>query len=115
MGCLKHQRDLSLDPGAWHPHLRRGLLQQRRIVPGCLKTPSALGGGAFPPWSFLPMGVGEQLCQRSTVVWRSRLPPQSFLPVGIGEATQLVTSFDFFDFISLHSLSYLWVSGRPRN
>ena len=32
--------------------------------------------------------------------------------MGIGEATPLVTSFDFFDFVSLHSLSYLWVSGR---
>jgi len=31
--------------------------------------------------------------------------------VGIGEATPLVTSFDFFDFVSLQSLSYLWVSG----
>ena len=33
-----------LIPGAWRPRLRRALLQQRRIVPGCLKTPSALGG-----------------------------------------------------------------------
>ena len=32
--------------------------------------------------------------------------------MGIGEVTPLVTSFDFFDFVSLHSLSYLWVSGR---
>ena len=35
-------RPLILD--ARRPLLRRGLLQQRRIVPGCLKTPSALGG-----------------------------------------------------------------------
>ena len=63
--------------------------------------------GSFPPWSFLPMGVGEQPCQRFTGVWRSRLPPQSFLPVGIGEAAPLVTSFDFFDFISLPPQSFL--------
>jgi len=96
---------------ARRPRLRRGLLQQRRIVPGCQKR-RVLWGGSFPPWSFLPMGIGEQPCQRSTSVWRSRLPPQSFLPVGIGEATLLVASFDFFDFISLRSLSYLRVSGR---
>jgi len=34
--------------------------------------------------------------------------------MGIGEATPLVINFDFFDFVSLHSLSYLWVSGRRR-
>jgi len=103
--------------GARRPRLRRGVLQQRRIVPKVSKNAqcwesSEPSRGSFPPWSFLPMGVGEQSCQRFTGVWRSRLPPQSFLPVGIGEATSLVTCFDFFDFISLHSLSYLWVSGR---
>ena len=45
-------------------------------------------------------------------LWRSRPPPQSFLPVGIGEATPLVTSFDFFDFVSLRNLSYLWAFVR---
>ena len=50
-------------------------------------------------------------CQRFAGIWRSYLPPQSFLPVGIGEATP-VTNSAFFDFVSLHSLSYLWVSGR---
>jgi len=39
---------------ARRPRLRRGLLQQRRIVPGCLKTPSALerGGGVVPSMVF---------------------------------------------------------------
>ena len=55
---------------------------------------------------------GGDLSGGSLGFWRSRLPPQSFLPVGIGEATPLVTSFDFSDFVSLHSLSHLWVSGR---
>ena len=31
--------------------------------------------------------------------------------MGIGEAMP-VTIFAFLDFVSLHSLSYLWVSGR---
>jgi len=37
---------------ARRPRLKRGLLQQRRIVPGCLKTPSALGGGVVPSMVF---------------------------------------------------------------
>ena len=37
---------------ARRPRLRRGLLQQRRIVPGCLKTPSALGVGVVPSMVF---------------------------------------------------------------
>ena len=102
---------LSLILNARRPRTRRGLLQQRRIVPGCLKMPSALGG-SFPPWSFLPIGIGEAPHQRFAGVWRSYLPPQSFLPVAIGEATPPATSLDFFDFISLHSFSYLRVSRR---
>ena len=105
-----------LIPGARRPRLRRGLLQQRRIVLRVSKNAECWESsepcrGSFPPWSFLPMGVGEQPCQGFPGVSRSRLPPQSFLPVGIREATPLVISFDFFNFISLHSLSYLWVSG----
>ena len=74
----------SLILNARRPRLRRGLLQQRRIVPGCLKR-RVLWGGSFPPWSFLPIGIGEH--------------PAS-------------DSLAFGGLISLHSLSYLWVSGR---
>jgi len=103
---------LSLILNARRPRTRRGLLQQHRIIPGCLIRRVLLGGGGlFPPWSFLPIGIGETPHQRFAGVWRSYLPPQSFLPVAIGEATP-VTNFAFFGFVSLHSLSYLWVSGR---
>ena len=50
-------------------------------------------------------------CRQFAGVWRSHLPPQSFLPVGIGEITPATNSASF-TFVSLHSLSYLWVSGR---
>jgi len=105
------QTVLPLIFNARRPRLRRGLLQQRRIVLGRLKR-RALWGGSFPPWSFLPIGIGERPASDSLVFWWSRLPPQSFLPVGIGEAAP-VTNFALFDFVSLHSLSNLWVSGRP--
>ena len=50
-------------PGA--PRLRRGLLQQRRIVLRVSRNTkhwegSKLPRGSFPPWSFLPMGIGER-------------------------------------------------------
>ena len=46
-----------------------------------------LWGGLFPPWSFLPIGIGER-------------PANDSLAFG--------------GLISLHSLSFLWVSGRRR-
>ena len=42
----------SLILNARRPRLRRGPLQQRRIVLGCLKTPSVLGGGVVPSMVF---------------------------------------------------------------
>ena len=77
---------LSLIFSTWCPRLRKGLLQQRRIVPECLKR-RVLWGGSFPLWSFLPIGIVEH--------------PASDSPV-------------FGGLISLHSLSYPWVSGRRR-
>ena len=109
-GCLKHQSDPSLDSWCPAPTPKERPATVVPYRPRVSKN-AECSGGSFPPWSFLPMGVGEQPCQRSTGVWRSRLPPQSFLPVGIGEATP-VTNFALFNFVSLHSLSYLWVSGR---
>jgi len=82
-------------------------------MPSTGKARSPLGGHSLHGLSF-PWVSGSDLTGGSLVFWRSRLPPQCFLPVGIGEATPLVTSFDFFGFVSLHSLSYLWVSGRRR-
>ena len=57
--------------GARRPRLRKGLLQQRRIVLRVSRNGKRWEGskpsrGSFPPWSFLPMGVGEQPCQRFT-------------------------------------------------
>ena len=40
-------------------------------------------------------------------------PPWSFLPIGIGEHPAS-DSLAFDGLVSLHSLSYLWVSGRRR-
>ena len=82
-GVSNTETVLSLILNARRPRLRRGLLQQRRIVPGCLNAECS--GGSFPPWSFLPIGIGEH--------------PAS-------------DSLAFGGLISLHSLSYLWVSGR---
>jgi len=111
-GVSNTQTVLSLTLNARRPRLRRGLLQQHRVVLGCLKRRVFWkGGGSFPPWSFLPIGIGERPVSDSLAFWQSHLPPQFFLPVGIGEVTP-VTSFALFNFVSLHSLSYLWVSGR---
>jgi len=70
--------------------------------------------------------------RRRRYFWRPRLPPQSFLPMGIGEATPLLLEISSpstvfpscgyrgggavtsGDLVSLHSLSFLWVSGRRR-
>jgi len=85
-GVSNTETFLSLILNTRRPRLRRGLLQQHRIVPGCLKRRVLLGGGgSFPLWSFLPIGIGEH--------------PAS-------------NSLAFGGLISLHSLSYLWVSGR---
>ena len=81
---------LSLILNARRPRLRRGLLQQHRIVPRVSKTPSALGGGSVPSMVFPSHRYRGTPCQRFAGVWRSYLPPQSFLPVGIGEATLLI-------------------------
>jgi len=110
-GVSNTETVLSLILNAWRPRLRRGLLQQRRIVPECLKRRVLWGGGVVPSMVFPSHRYRGTPCQRFAGVWRSYLPPQSFLPVGIGEATP-VTNSAFFDFVSLHSLSYLWVSGR---
>jgi len=110
-GASNTQTVLRLILSARRPRLRRGLPPLRRIVLGCLKRRVLWGGGSFPPWSFLPIGIGERPASDSLAFWRFRFPPQSFLPVGIGEAAP-VTNFALFDFVSLHSLSYLWVSGR---
>jgi len=72
---------------ARRPRLRRGLLQQRRIVPGFLKTPSALEGGG-----------GRSLHGLSFPKVSGNNPASDSLAFG--------------DLVSLHSLSYLWVSGR---
>ena len=101
---------LSLILNARRPRLRRGPLQQHRIVPRCLKR-RVLRGGSVPSMVFPSHRYRGTPCQRFVGVWRSYLPPQSFLPVGIGEATP-VTNFAFFDAVSLHRFSYLWVSGR---
>jgi len=113
MGCLKHQGDLSL--GSWCPAPTPK--ERPATAAPCLETPntgkarSPPGGRSLHGLSF-PWVSGKNPASGSLSIWRSRLPPQSFLPVGIGEATPLVTSFDFFDIVSLHSLSYLWVTGR---
>ena len=78
--------------------------------PRVSKTSSALGG-AVPSMVFPSHRYRGTPCQQSAGVWRSYLPPHSFLPVGIGGITP-ATNFAFFDFVSLHSLSYLWVPGR---
>ena len=109
-GASNTETVISLILNARRPCLRRGLLQQRHIVPGCLKR-RVLWAGVVPSMAFPSHRYRGTPCQRFAGVWRSRLPPQSFLPVGIGEATP-VTNFALFDFVSLHSLSYLWVSGR---
>ena len=54
--------------GARRPRLRRGLLQQCRIALRVSRNAKHWEGskpsrGSFPPWSFLPMGIGEQPCQ----------------------------------------------------
>jgi len=117
---LKHQSDLSLTHGAWRPRLRRDLRKQCRIVPRVSRNAKHREGSKPPMGRSLyglsfPWISGNNPADGSLGFWRSRLPPQSFLPVGIGEATPLATSFGFFDFASLHSLSYLWVSGRQRH
>ena len=86
-GVSNTETVLSMILSPRRPRLRRGLLQQHRIVPGCLKRRVLWGGGSFPLWSFLPIGIGER--------------PAS-------------DSLAFGGLISLHSLSYLWVSGRRR-
>ena len=95
-GVSNTETVLSLILSTRRPRLRRGLPQQRRIVPSMV-FPSHRYRGAP--------------CQRFAGVWQSYLPPQSFLPVGIGEVTPATNSAPF-NFVSLHSLSYLWVSGR---
>ena len=85
-GAFNTQMVLPLILSARRPRLRRGLPPQRRIVLGCLKR-RVLWGGSFPPWSFLPIGIGER-------------PASDSLAFGCS--------------VSLHSLSYLWVSGRRR-
>ena len=85
-GVSNTETVLSLVLSPRRPRLSRGLLQQCRIVPGCPKRRVLFGGGgSFPLWSFLPIGIGEH--------------PAS-------------NSLAFGDLISLHSLSYPWVSGR---
>jgi len=112
-GCLKRRGDPSL--GSWcpAPTPKERPATTAPYRPRVSKNAEySRGGGSFLPWSFLPTGIGKRPYHRSAGVWRCRLPPQSFLPAGIGEAAPLVTTFDFFDFVSLHGLSYLWVSGR---
>ena len=93
-GVSNTETVLSLVLSPRRPRLRRGLLPQCRMacypgspsVPRVSKTSSPLGGGgSFPLWSFLLIGIGEH--------------PAS-------------NSLAFGDLISLHSLSYPWVSGR---
>ena len=109
-GVSNAETVLSLILNTRRPRLRRGLLQQRRIVPGCVKR-RVLWGGVVPSMVFPSHRYRGTPCQQFAGVWRSYLPPQSFLPVGIGEVTP-ATNFAPFNFVSLHSLSYLWVSGR---
>ena len=52
------------------PRLRRGLLQQRRIVPGCLKR-RVLWGGVVPSMVFPSHRYRGTPCQRFAGVWRS--------------------------------------------
>ena len=75
-----------LIPGARRPLLRRSLLR-RRIIPGYLRTPSPLAGGRSLRGLSFPRVSGNS-------------------PVSGPLA--------FCDLVSLHSLSYLWVSGRRR-
>ena len=101
-----------LIPGARRPRLRRGLLQQRRIVPGCLKMPSALGGGVVPSMVFPSHGYrGITL---PAIRWHLAIssPSAVFPTCGYrgGNAAKLASTSSIF--VSLHSLSYLWVSGR---
>ena len=108
-GVSNTETVLSLILSIRRPRLRRGLLQQRRIVPGCLKRRMLWGG--VPSMAFPSHRYRGTPCQRSAGVWRPYLPPQSFLPVGIGEVTP-ATNSPPSNFVSLHSLSYLRVSGR---
>ena len=85
---------LSLIFSTRRPRLRRGLLQQRRIVPECLKR-RVLWGGVVPSMVFPSQRYRGTPCQRFAGVWRSYLPPQSFLPVGIGEITPATNSASF--------------------
>ena len=88
-GASNTETVISLILNARRPRLRRGLLQQRHIVPGCLKR-RVLWAGVVPSMAFPSHGYRGTPCQRFAGVWRSRLPPQSFLPVGIGEAKLLI-------------------------
>ena len=101
--------------GAWRPRLRRGLLQQRRIVLSVSRNAEHREGskppmGLLPPWSFSPMGIGEQPCRWLT--WLLAIPsPSTVFPNFAYRGGDAVTSGDL---VSLHSLSFLWVSRRRR-
>ena len=75
-----------LIPGARRPLLRRSLLR-RRIIPGYLRTSSPLAG---PVPSVVFPSHGYRGTTLSAATWR------------------------FNNLVSLHSLPYLWVSGRRR-
>ena len=92
-GVSNTETVLSLILSIRRPRLRRGLLQQRRIVPGCLKRRMLWGG--VPSMAFPSHRYRGTPCQRFAGVWRSYLPPQSFLPVGIGEVTPATNSAPF--------------------
>jgi len=80
---------------ARRPRLRRGLLQQRRIVPGCLKTPSALEGGRVVPSMVFP---SHRYRGTTLPVIRWRLAISSLSTVfptcgyRVGDATKLVST-----------------------
>jgi len=63
--------------------------------------------GSLPPWSFLPMGIGEQPCR--WLAWLLAISsPSTVFPNYGYRGGDAVTSGDL---VSLHSLSFLWVSG----
>jgi len=113
--CLKHQGDLSLDSWCLAPTPKERPACYNSVVSssGCLETPS-VGKARSPPGGHSLHGLSFPWVSGSDLTGGSLVSRRSFLPMGIGEATPLVINFDFFDFVSLHSLSYLWVSGRRR-
>jgi len=73
--------------GAWRPRQRRGLLQQRRVVLRVSRNAKHREGskplmGSFPPWSFLPMDIGEQPCRWFTRPLATSSPSTVFLTRG---------------------------------